>query len=171
MYLPYGKKIGDFSSVMLVLWGVSKIVGPYHGFALLSETVKFLMFENLRHPARGLVFKVYVLMAQIPNLSFGLWMSIGEITYPAPTTSEKKKKNFEQRRSYFWLEDFVEFEAFVPPFCWVEARGLVNMVKFGIAFGIFLLRSVIISATEECDDSDLDVFFWKLEGNVREWVI
>ena len=33
------------------------------------------------------------------------------------------------------------------------------MVKFGIAFGIFLLRSVIISATEECDDSDLDVFF------------
>lgn len=27
------------------------------------------------------------------------------------------------------------------------------MVKFGIAFGIFLLRSVIISATEECDDS------------------
>ena len=27
------------------------------------------------------------------------------------------------------------------------------MVKFGIAFGIFLLRSVIISAAEECDDS------------------
>ena len=42
------------------------------------------------------------------------------------------------------------------------------MVKFGIAFGIFLLRSVIISATEECDDSDLDVFFFKLKGNVRE---
>ena len=75
---------------MLVLWGVSKIVGPYPGFALLSETVKFLMFENLRHPARGLVFKVYVLMAQIPNLSFGLWTSKGEITYPAHTTSEKK---------------------------------------------------------------------------------
>ena len=97
-------------------------------------------------------------LEQIPNLSFGLWMSRVEII-SSDTTSDKKL--FEKlRRSYFWLEDFVEFEAFVPPFCWVEARGLVNMVKFGIAIGIFLLRSVIISATEECDDSDLDVFFY-----------
>ena len=111
------KKNRWFSSVMLVLWGVSKIVGPYHGFALLSETVKFLMFENLRHPARGLVFKVCFDGANTKPQFRSLDVYDVYRGNHIQRYHLRKKKNLRKlRRSYFWLEDFVEFEAFVPPF-------------------------------------------------------